>query len=361
MMTAKPHASVEGTAADVNEGVDMNQKPRSRDIRRYYCQFCGICRSKKKLLRSHILTNHKRPFTCSVDDCHTSFKRKDHLTRHSLTHQGKLFACPVSNCNCKFGFKANIKRHVREIHEDESPSEGQQHYVCGEPGCGKIFKYPSKLKKHEDSHVAWVNSPRHHLLSVCILVLSPITPLPQLAASKLCHLPPSIHPMSLPDMHDVAVPVSSYALPADVGVLNQVFVTVKLEYVEVVCNEPGCMKTFTNAECLKAHIKTSHLYVDCVICGTKQLKKNIKRHEHMHEASEVTERTKCNFEGCDRTFSNGDFLEIDEQWQSRPRGGRKRKCPSIESFCRKRIVSPEQASILDNGVEYLRWLLSGEQ
>ncbi|XP_042380377.1 transcription factor IIIA-like [Zingiber officinale] len=167
-----------------------------------------------------------------------------------------------------------------------------------------------------------------------------------------------------------------------------------LEYVEVVSNEPGCMKTFTNVECLKAHIKTSHLYVDCVICGTKQLKKNIKRHEHMHEASEVTERTKCNFEGCERTFSNvsnlrqhikavhqnlrpfacrfsecgkkfpykhvrdnheksgvhsyiqGDFLEIDEQWQSRPRGGRKRKCPSIGSFCRKRIVSPEQASTL---------------
>ncbi|KAG6468403.1 hypothetical protein ZIOFF_073088 [Zingiber officinale] len=44
--------------------------------------------------------------------------------------------------------------------------------------------------------------------------------------------------------------------------------------------------------------------------------------------------------------NQGDFLEIDEQWQSRPRGGRKRKCPSIGSFCRKRIVSPEQASTL---------------
>ncbi|KAG6487796.1 hypothetical protein ZIOFF_056403 [Zingiber officinale] len=44
--------------------------------------------------------------------------------------------------------------------------------------------------------------------------------------------------------------------------------------------------------------------------------------------------------------SKGDFLEIDEQWQSRPRGGRKRKCPSIGSICRKRIVSPERASTL---------------
>lgn len=63
-----------------------------------------------------------------------------------------------------------MKRHVREMHEEQSPSEvqeqlacsehhkeqspckDQQECVCDEPGCGKRFKYPSKLKKHKDSH-----------------------------------------------------------------------------------------------------------------------------------------------------------------------------------------------------------------
>ncbi|CAL9750039.1 unnamed protein product [Musa acuminata subsp. burmannicoides] len=75
----------------------------------------------------------------------------DHLTHHSSTHGG-LFTCPGSNCNCKFGIKAHMKRHMREIHEDDSSREGQKQYVCHEPGCGKTFKYPSKLKKHEDTH-----------------------------------------------------------------------------------------------------------------------------------------------------------------------------------------------------------------
>ncbi|CAL9114332.1 unnamed protein product [Musa textilis] len=104
-------------------------------------------------LRQHMLSHSaQRPFSCPVDDCHASYRRKDHLTCHSFTHQGELLTCPVTNCNCKFGIKANMKRHMREIHEDESTHEGRKQYVCHEPGCGKTFKYPSKLKKHEDTH-----------------------------------------------------------------------------------------------------------------------------------------------------------------------------------------------------------------
>lgn len=78
---------------------------------------------------------------------------------------------------------------------------------------------------------------------------------------------------------------------------------VNLDYTEVICCEPGCMKTFTNVECLKAHNQSCHQYVQCDICDTKQLKKNFKRHQRMHEGSFVTERIKCNFKDCKRSFS----------------------------------------------------------
>ncbi|KAJ4846249.1 hypothetical protein Tsubulata_046790 [Turnera subulata] len=333
-----------------------------RDIRRYYCEFCGICRSKKALINSHILTHHKeemeeksgdgdgdtgvksnickecgasfkkpaylkqhmlshsleRPYTCEVDDCHASYRRKDHLTRHLLLHEGKLFKCTIENCNRRFAFQSNMTRHVSEHHNGKPSNivEGKTKCVCSEPGCGKVFEYPSKLRKHEDSHV-------------------------------------------------------------------------KLDSVEAICLEPGCMKHFSNDECLKAHIRTCHQHITCEICGTKQLKKNIKRHLRTHEDEDCSaERIKCHFEGCLHTFSTktnlnqhvkavhlelkpfaccftgcgmrfsykhvkdkheksgchvytpGDFLESDEQFSSKPRGGRKRKCPTVEMLIRKRVTPP---------------------
>ncbi|KAF8402348.1 hypothetical protein HHK36_013302 [Tetracentron sinense] len=153
-------------------------------------------------------------FTCPIDDCHSSYRRIDHLTRHLLQHQGKLFICPVENCNRNSG-------------------EGPKQHVCQEIGCGKAFKFASKLRKHEDSHV-------------------------------------------------------------------------KLDSVEAICSELGCMKHFTDAQCLKAHLQSRHQYITCEVCGTKQLKKNIKLHMRTHEAHEaggLSERIKCSFKGCLHTFS----------------------------------------------------------
>lgn len=79
---------------------------------------------------------------------------------------------------------------------------------------------------------------------------------------------------------------------------------VKLESIEVVCLEPGCMKHFANVEGLRAHVKSSHQYMTCDICGSKQLKKNIKRHLRSHEADSSSSKTfQCEFKGCSCTFS----------------------------------------------------------
>ncbi|KAM6582971.1 hypothetical protein CsatB_009973 [Cannabis sativa] len=344
-------------------------KPIFRDIRRYFCDYCGICRSKKALITSHILTDHKdeldkvraggdnsteglkeskntcekcgltfkkaaylkqhmlshsteRPHVCPVDDCPSSYRRKDHLNRHLLIHKGKLFKCPIENCKSEFSVKANIKRHVEELHNEGRPSPStecentERKHVCQEAGCGKAFAFPSRLRKHEQSHV-------------------------------------------------------------------------KLESIEALCAEPGCMKVFTNEQCLKDHIQLCHRHISCKVCGSKHLKKNMKRHLRTHERKSSFESIKCLYKGCLCTFStksnlnqhlkavhfnqkpyvcgfsgcsmrfaykhvrdnheksschvytHGDFEEADEQFRSRPRGGRKRKYPSlVELLVRKRITPP---------------------
>lgn len=254
-----------------------------------------------------------------------------------LQHQGKLFECPVEDCKRRFTIQGNMTRHVKEFHSESVDANVKQpkEYICAEHGCGKVFKYLSKLRAHEDSHV-------------------------------------------------------------------------KLDSVEAFCAEPGCMKYFSNEQCLKEHILSCHQYILCDKCGTKQLKKNIKRHMRIHEGVS-SERIKCSIEGCSLTFSTtsnlnqhikavhmelkpfkcsipschmkfafkhvrdnheksgchvytpGDFVESDEQFRSRPRGGRKRKYPVIETLMRKRIVPPSESDLVMNqGDEYPSWIHSAE-
>ncbi|KAI3908017.1 hypothetical protein MKW98_003662 [Papaver atlanticum] len=40
------------------EGRFAEKKQNPRDIRCFYCEFCGICRSKKSLIVSHLQTHH---------------------------------------------------------------------------------------------------------------------------------------------------------------------------------------------------------------------------------------------------------------------------------------------------------------
>ncbi|XP_020531804.1 transcription factor IIIA isoform X1 [Amborella trichopoda] len=293
----------------------------------------GLCTFMAVLIYAQ-LQLLQRPFTCPVDGCHSSYRRKDHLTRHLLKHEGKFFECPVDNCNHKFTYQGNVKRHIEEHHSKESPScSGQDPlpHVCQEPECGKAFKYESKLRKHEESHV-------------------------------------------------------------------------KLDSVEVICCDPECMKHFTNIEALREHLKSNHRYVLCEVCGSRQLKKNMKRHLRTHDNKVSIERIKCPVRGCCHIFTtisnlkkhekavhlelrpftcrephcgrkfpykhvrdnhekshvyiHDDFVELDEQFRSRPKGGRKPLFSGIESLLRKRVAPLSRASSLDNASEYLSSLLS---
>ncbi|KAK3169163.1 hypothetical protein Dsin_000067 [Dipteronia sinensis] len=104
-----------------------------------------------KMLLLMYLILLQRVYSCQVNDCHASYRRKDHLTRHLLQHQGTLFKYPIEKCNSEFSFQGNIKRHLKEIHDEDSSITIPKHYVCQETGCAKVFKYASKLRKHEVS------------------------------------------------------------------------------------------------------------------------------------------------------------------------------------------------------------------
>ncbi|RWW84433.1 hypothetical protein BHE74_00006971 [Ensete ventricosum] len=182
-----------------NEGADVMKKPPKRDIRRYYCQYCGICRSKKNLIRSHMLVNHKL-LAWSYDASKVIPKL---LGRYSNGHGFEKCDCKLC---CDWFQASNLRQHIKAIHEKLRP------FTCQFSGCGKKFPYKHVRDKHEKS---------------------------------------------------------------------------------------------------------------CV-------------HDHVQ----------------------GDFMETDEQLRSRPRGGRKRKCVSVETLQRKRVVPLSQASVLDDGADYLTWLLN---
>lgn len=83
---------------------------------------------------------------------------------------------------------------------------------------------------------------------------------------------------------------------------------VKLDSSEAFCGDPSCLKPFSNVKCLQEHIRSCHQYISCEVCGSKQLKKNIKRHLQTHE-ERSPETFKCSYEGCDHSYTTNSNLQ----------------------------------------------------
>ncbi|KAG6411044.1 hypothetical protein SASPL_129118 [Salvia splendens] len=83
----------------VEEGV-KSRDPIFRDIRRYYCEYCGICRSKKTLIAAHIQAQHAEELKekelneendngeklNKCEECGLSFSKPAHLKQHMQSH-----------------------------------------------------------------------------------------------------------------------------------------------------------------------------------------------------------------------------------------------------------------------------------
>ena len=117
--------------------------------RPFKCDYknCGSTFIKKYHLERHQASHsNEKPWKC--DECDNSYKLKQGLTRHKLTHKNndpKIYKCTVENCHSSFKKKNQLRKHLCE-HNGELP------YLCNHKNCDKKFKHPSQLKSHQLTH-----------------------------------------------------------------------------------------------------------------------------------------------------------------------------------------------------------------
>ena len=116
---------------------------------------CAVCHKKfgsKKYLNRHLWQVHDigegKTFTCTVDGCGYTCKRKEHVNQHLWqVHdigKGKTFTCTVDGCGYTCKKKDHLNRHLWEVHD---LGEGKT-FTCAVDGC----MYTCKRKDHLDRH-----------------------------------------------------------------------------------------------------------------------------------------------------------------------------------------------------------------
>ncbi|KAI5386330.1 hypothetical protein KIW84_072749 [Lathyrus oleraceus] len=103
----------------MEEAMLSDELPKFSDIRRYFCPYCAICRSKKTLITSHINSQHKEELekakvesqheadltlndnTC--EECGANFKKHAYLLQHMQSHslECEAFGSQRKNSNMR--------------------------------------------------------------------------------------------------------------------------------------------------------------------------------------------------------------------------------------------------------------------
>ncbi|KAH0566638.1 hypothetical protein KQX54_002764 [Cotesia glomerata] len=131
------------TKIKVPKGIKSKKASKEEEIKRFFCEICGLTFDLKSKLRSHMLKHSiSRPYKCKT--CFKSFKSTVYLNKHMETHRepAEYFSCGL--CDFKAKTKPYLKVHFIRKHTDD------YNYECSH--CGKKFKVQSDFTTHLKDH-----------------------------------------------------------------------------------------------------------------------------------------------------------------------------------------------------------------
>ena len=231
---------------------------------------CDYVAVDKDYLKSHLVSHSDdRPFTCNINDCGKTFKRKCALNVHQLTHRSGLFQCTREGCQQTFKDKEYLKRHFTDIHSSKP-------FICRT--CGKGFDDMKKSIQHRREVHQKYEKP----------IVCPV---------HNCNKEFSIrfyYKQHVRKCHS-----------------GQVFL----------CNYRGCDYVTKNAKLNKSHAMI-HLKSRPFVCGIDGCAKAYKSKDHMnkHQKSHYSERFACTEFGCRKTYKFNNYLDrhIDSVHSEKP-------------------------------------------